>query len=115
MIDNDERFRNEILSIIPAAPGWRVGVAHEAFDPQTRERSVERKGIYPIVAWALVRGPESTEIEPVFCDDGRMVNATEHQRVYSDLNPTPGDPRLTVHIRTLEPAGTDDHTSGVEL
>ncbi|MCW2899691.1 MAG: hypothetical protein JWO67_1956 [Streptosporangiaceae bacterium] len=104
----EERFRGEIQSIIPAAPGWQVHVRREELDRETKERTVEFEGTFPVAAWAMVKryylnaGP-SNEVEPVFYDGSRLVHETAYRWMYSDIDPEPGQPKVTVRCELQAP------------
>lgn len=106
MFDPDERFSSEILSITPAQPGWVAHVAIEGQDTTTRKRTIDEENRYLVIAWALVKSRTGTEVEPVLSTPTGIEHATEHRRLYSDIEPKAGDPRTTVRIRVeQEPAG----------
>jgi hypothetical protein len=118
--DEPEPFQSEILSMATANPGWHVRVRHEEFDLKTKARSIEHEDLFPVVAWAVVKrswlnAEPSSEAESVFLDNGSLLNETEYRRRYSDLNPSPGEPKVTVHIAVeppLAPAALDGAASG---
>ncbi|MFG2076890.1 hypothetical protein [Nonomuraea maritima] len=112
-----ERFANEILSITSAAPGWQVQVTQEELDAETRKRTVIDRATYPVVAFALVKiyyyssSEPGSEVEPVFVDGGKLINATEYQRLHSNVDPEPGDPKVYVSFKLIPPGEQPLRTS----
>jgi hypothetical protein len=109
---SEARFQSEILSITTANPGWRVRVQERMTDPETRKTETVEDDDFPVVAWALVRrtsitGETYNATEPVFCENGRLVHSTEHRRLHSDVDPAPGQPKITVHIEVVPPGPAD--------
>lgn len=99
---NDRRFRHKILSLTAAMPGWEVVVTHDEI-LKPRERRVEGQYVFPVVAWAVIdrqyeNGGQATEIDPVFCADGRPVTATEYQRQWSRLEPREGKTGMGIGV-----------------
>lgn len=102
-----ERFRNELLSITTANPGWRVQVRHVACDVDTEERAISHEATFPVVAWGVVRawfftGGEETRTDPIFLTDVGLTHASEYRRVHSALDPG-SDPQTTIDITVLPP------------
>lgn len=100
--ENDRRFRHKILSLTTALPGYQVCVTHDEVIKPT-ERRVEGQYFFPVVAWAVIdrqyaSGDRATEIDPVFCPDGRPVTATEYQRQWSRLEPREGETGMTIGV-----------------
>jgi len=84
-------------------PGWQVCVTHDEVNPSTKKRRVDGQYFYPVVAWAVIErqyasGDRATEIDPVFCADGRPVTATEYQRQWSRLEPQEGEMQMTIGV-----------------
>jgi hypothetical protein len=105
---SDERFRNEILSIVPANPGWQVHVQYVSTDAETRRQEVDEESVSPVAAWALVKltdvtGSSSTRLEPVFLSAGDLINATEYKRMHS-IYDLPGQDDVAIHIKVLDPS-----------
>jgi hypothetical protein len=113
---DDRRFENEVLSMTTAQPGWRVHVRHDVLDTKTKEAGVEHEGHFPIVAWAVVKrwyvdGESFSALEPVFVSDaGQLSNETQYRWMHSDVEPDPGDPKITVAITIVPPADTTPST-----
>lgn len=105
---SDERFGNEILSIVPANPGWQVHVQHVVKDAETKRQGVDEESVNPVAAWALVKrtsvdGSSDSQVEPVFISAGRLINATEYKRMYS-IYDLPGHDDVAIHIKVLDPS-----------
>lgn len=98
-------FVNTIQSIQTAPPGFRVDVSHNEIPRGGSSKVVERHK-FGIVAWAVVIDDKGrTDIEPVFLHNGRPTTASQYRLMYSDVQPAPGEPKLTVSIRVAEPVG----------
>ncbi|MFJ3793918.1 hypothetical protein [Kitasatospora sp. NPDC090091] len=101
-----EPFENRIESIIPATPGLVVHATVREYFHDTGEYVV-RTDVCRLVSWALVSrqhaDTEETKVEPVFLLDGMAVNASEHQRMYSELDRAPGSriAKATVRVVTV--------------
>jgi hypothetical protein len=105
---HNERFRNEILSLTPSNPGWRVHVQHVAKDHETRRQEVAEESVHPVAAWALVKvayvdGSTESRMEPVFLSAGDLINATEYKRMHS-IYDLPGQDDVAIHIKVLDPS-----------
>ncbi|MDQ0694174.1 hypothetical protein [Streptomyces sp. W4I9-2] len=109
---DDDRFRNEIISMTTAQPGWTVRARINAHKRGTNERWVEEEAVFPVVGWAVVAchfqdGSVGNRPEAVFLTpEGRLEHESYHRWQYSELEPKEGDPRMTVsfEIRAPSPA-----------
>ena len=105
---SDERFRNEILSIVPANPGWQIHVQHVVKDAETKSQEVDEESVHPVAAWALVKrtyvdGSSDSRMEPVFVSAGDLINATEYKRMHS-IYDLPGQDDVAIRIKVLAPS-----------
>ncbi|MGW2010822.1 hypothetical protein [Streptomyces nigrescens] len=106
---DEDRFENEILSMATAQPGWTVHVQVKAHKRETNERWVEEEDVFPVVGWAVVAcryrdGGVRNKVEPVFLTDaGSLEHESLRRWQYSDLEPQPGQPRITVSVKILAP------------
>ncbi|WP_405479784.1 hypothetical protein [Streptomyces anulatus] len=109
---DDDRFRDEILSMTTAQPGWTIRAQVNAHKRGTSERWVEDEAVFPVVGWATVSchfrgGGVANRAEAVFLNAaGQLEHESEYRWKYSELEPTPGQPRVTVsfEIRAPSPA-----------
>ena len=107
---DEDRFENEVLSMATAQPGWRVRVQVKAYKRETSERWVEEEDVFQVVGWAVVAcryrdGGVRNKVEPVFLTDtGQLGHESLHRWQYSDLEPQPGQPRITVSFKILAPS-----------
>ncbi|MFJ4356938.1 hypothetical protein ACIP25_11775 [Streptomyces massasporeus] len=104
---SDERFGNEILSIVPANPGWQVHVQHVVKDTETKRQEVDEESVNPVAAWALVKltdvnGSSCSRMEPVFLADGDLINATEYKRMHA-IYDLPGHDDVAIRIKVVDP------------
>ena len=113
-----DRFQSEILSMTTAQPGWTVRATINGHKLDTHrparvvERWIEQEDEFPVVAWAVVlhQYPDGTvrkEAEPVFLDDsGRLMHETLYRYQYSDIEPQPGRPKITVSFKIVPPSAS---------
>ncbi|MCO5999794.1 hypothetical protein [Actinoallomurus rhizosphaericola] len=99
----DERFKNEIVSISTAEPGWQVKVRHVEHTVEPRQRTIVEEHTFPIVAWALVAsqyadGGSTRNVEPVFYDGVSLVNSMEYRRMHSEIDVEPGGTKTVISI-----------------
>lgn len=105
---SDERFGNEILSIVPANPGWQVHVQHVVKDAETKRQEVDEESVNSVAAWALVKrtyadGSSGDQVEPVFVSDGDLINASEYKRMHS-IYDLPGHADVAIRIKVVDPS-----------
>ncbi|MFI1525544.1 hypothetical protein [Streptomyces griseus] len=106
---DDDRFRNEILSMTTAQPGWTIRAQVNALNRGTSERWVEDEAVFPVVGWAVVSchfrdGGVGNRTEAVFLTEGRLGHESLYRWQYSDLEPKPGEPRMTVSFEIRAPS-----------
>ncbi|MFC9987907.1 hypothetical protein ACFXKV_04420 [Streptomyces globisporus] len=107
---DDDRFRNEILSMTTAQPGWTIRAQVNAHKKEADERWVEDEAVFPVVGWAVVSchfrdGGVGNRAEAVFLTaEGRLEHESEYRWQYSDLQPKPGQPRMTVSFEIRAPS-----------
>lgn len=108
--DSDDRFRNELLSLTTANPGWHVHVEHVEFNTTTKKRDVTERKTFPIIAWALARvwytdGGSAVVTEPVFVTNVGPSHTSHYRWVYSELD-SDSDPQVSINI-TIQPPPSD--------
>lgn len=107
---DDHHFRNEVLSMATAEPGWTVDVQVKAHKKGTSERWVEEEAVFPVVGWAVVAchfrdGGVGNRVEPVFLTkEGRLEHESFYRWQYSELEPKAGDPTITVSFEIRAPS-----------
>ncbi|MFJ2568992.1 hypothetical protein ACIOYT_01035 [Streptomyces halstedii] len=107
---DDDRFRNEILSMTTAQPGWTIRAQVKAHRKGTGERWVEDEAVFPVVAWAVVAchfrdGGIGNRAEAVFLTaEGRLEHESFYRWQYSELEPKAGQPRMTVSFEVHAPS-----------
>jgi hypothetical protein len=107
---DDDHFRNEILSMTTAQPGWTVHARINAHKQGTNERWVENEAVFPVVGWAVVAshfqdGGVGNRLEAVFLTaEGRLEHESFYRWQYSELEPKAGRPRMTVSFEIRPPS-----------
>jgi hypothetical protein len=107
---DDDHFRNEVLSMTTAQPGWTVDVQVKAHKKGTSERWVEEEAVFPVVGWAVVAchfrdGGVGNRVEPVFLTkEGRLEHESLYRWQYSEPEPKAGEPTITVSFEVRAPS-----------
>ncbi|MGS2640250.1 hypothetical protein [Streptosporangium sp. G12] len=101
-----EKFRNELLSLTTANPGWNVHIREVEYDSTTRKHTTSREMTYPIIAWAVVKtrwsdDSPTNDTEPVFVTELGPTHSSEYRRTYSDLS---APIQTTIGITVVQPS-----------
>lgn len=108
MSDADE-FRNEVLSMTTAQPGWTVIAQTRNYVRETGESEIEEEHVFPVVAWAVVarhdnEGGVQNKTEAVFVTQhGQLEHESFYRWQYANPHPEPGEPRVSVSFKLIAP------------
>ncbi|MGW3321163.1 hypothetical protein [Streptomyces virginiae] len=106
---DDNEFRNGIVSMTAAPPGWTIVAQTHTYVRETGERAIDEEHVFPVAAWAVVarhdnEGGVLNVPEAVFvAQDGGLEHESFYRWQYSDINPRPGEPKVTVSFKLIAP------------